>query len=76
MKNLTSFVIGAAVGAVVGLTVHYLLGPSGSANDGNQNKNGVPYRSRLDAALDAGRQAAYQREAELKASFEQAKRIS
>ena len=75
MKKYTNLLIGAMIGAAVGLVIHYLLGPSDSLEDPSTT-DGAPYRSRLDAALDAGRQAAREREEELLESFEQAKRLS
>lgn len=74
MGKITNFVFGAVIGAAVGVGIHYLFGPGEPSEDGAIDQ--VPYRSRLDAALEAGRQAAAAREAELTASFEEAKRLS
>ena len=61
------FIIGAALGAAVGIAVNYLFGPApGTPQDER-------YRSRLDAALEAGERAADQRELEMRTRFEAAK---
>jgi hypothetical protein len=52
--------IGAALGAAVAYTVNYFFGPTDAATY-DQN-----YRSRLDYALDEGKRAAAEREAEMR----------
>jgi hypothetical protein len=57
-------IIGAAIGAVVAFAVNYFFGPAdGTTYDQN-------YRSRLDYALEEGRHAAADREAELRSQFD------
>ena len=76
MKNkLTTFILGAALGAVIGLLVHYLFGPGNDDGQSGDAQDEQPYRSRLQAALDAGREAASEKESEIMASFEKAKRL-
>jgi hypothetical protein len=58
------FIIGAAIGAVVAFTLNYFFGPAdGTTYDQN-------YRSRLDYAMDEGKRAAAEREAELRREFD------
>jgi hypothetical protein len=52
--------LGAAVGALVALTINYFLGPTDAAT---YDEN---YRSRLDFALEEGKRAAAERETELR----------
>jgi gas vesicle protein len=68
MGKLANFLIGAALGAAVGVALNYLFGP---AQETEYNQN---YRSRLDKALAEGQRAADEHEAELRRQFEQAKR--
>ncbi|MEM7129537.1 MAG: hypothetical protein AAF702_24605 [Chloroflexota bacterium] len=74
MNKFISLLIGATAGAAVGLAIIYLFGPD-ETMDGENQKSG-PYLSRLGGALEAGRQAAAERETELLRSFEEAKRSS
>ena len=67
MGKTSYLIIGAAVGAALGMAVNYLFGPAtGTTYD-------RAYRSRLDAALDAGERAADARELELRNRFVAAK---
>lgn len=75
MRKTMKVIVGAIIGIGAGVAIHYLLGPSEPSGDGVSPENDVPYKSRLDAAIEAGRQAAAAREAELTANFEEAKRI-
>ena len=60
MGKEKSLIIGAAIGAALGIIYDYFLGPApGTSHDSN-------YRSRLDRALDEGKLAARQKEAELR----------
>ena len=68
MGKLGNFLIGAALGAAVGIVLNYLFGPA-QGSEYNQT-----YRSRLDKALEEGDRAAEEHEAELKRRFEMAKR--
>lgn len=52
--------IGAAMGAAVGMALNYFLGP---ADDTTYDAD---YRSRLDFAFDEGRRAAEEKERELR----------
>ena len=70
MGKTSSALIGAAVGIVAGFVVNYLFG---AANDTTFDKN---YQSRLDKALEEGRLAAEEHEAELRRQLAQAKRLS
>jgi hypothetical protein len=70
MGKFTNFLIGAALGAAVGVVINYVFGP-GQDSDFVQG-----YRSRLDKALADGEQAAAEHEAELRRQFELAKRQS
>lgn len=67
MGKISSTIIGAVVGVAVGFVVDYLFGP---ANDTTFDKN---YQSRLDKALEAGKLAAEEHEAELRRQLTQAK---
>lgn len=68
MSKSVNFVLGALAGAAIGLLAGYIVAPArGTSFDQN-------YQSRLDKALQAGEQAAAEREAELRREFEQAKR--
>lgn len=59
--------IGGLVGAVASLAYTYLFAPARDTTyDGN-------YRSRWDWAIEEGRRAAIEQEAELRRQFEQAK---
>ena len=60
MSKGTYLLIGAALGAAVGMMLNYFLGP---AEDTTYDAN---YRSRLDFALDEGRRAAAEKESELR----------
>jgi gas vesicle protein len=68
MGKLSNFLIGAALGAAVGVALNYIFGP---AQDTEYNQN---YRSRLNKALEEGDRAAQEHEAELRRQFELAKR--
>ncbi|MEZ4863183.1 MAG: hypothetical protein R3C14_17825 [Caldilineaceae bacterium] len=65
--RFTSFVVGAAIGALSGWVINYLWGPS---NDADIT---VAYQSRWDYALSEGRTAAAEREAELRRQFAEVK---
>lgn len=68
MGKATNFFVGAAIGAAAGWLVNYLYGPApGTSYDAG-------YQSRLDWALEQGRQAAAAREAELRRQFQEKKR--
>ena len=67
MGKTSYLIIGALVGAAAGAVVNYLFGP---ASDTTYDRN---YRSRLDAALEAGERAADARELELRNRFIAAK---
>ncbi|RIK39682.1 MAG: hypothetical protein DCC55_17300 [Chloroflexi bacterium] len=68
MGKLGNFLIGAALGAAVGVVINYVFGPA-TGSDFNQN-----YRSRLDKALEEGERAAQEHEVEMRRQFEAAKR--
>lgn len=68
MGKTSYLIIGALVGAAAGVVVNYLFGPA------NGTTFDAGYRSRLDAALEAGDRAADARELELRARFIEAKR--
>ena len=68
MGKVSNFLIGAALGAAVGLVINYLFGP-GVGIEFNKH-----YRSRLDKAIDDGKQAAEVHESELRQQLEAAKR--
>lgn len=68
MGKFSNFLIGAALGAAVGLVVNYLFGP---ATDTEFNHN---YRSRLDKALEEGQRAADEHEANLRRQLGEAKK--
>jgi gas vesicle protein len=68
MGRVSNFIIGAALGAAVGLVINYLFGPATSVEFNGK------YRSRLDQALEDGQRAAEEHEAELRRQFEAAKR--
>ena len=68
MGKFSNFLIGAALGAAVGVVVNYLLGPA-PATEFNQN-----YRSRLDKALEEGERAADEHEATLRRQLGEAKK--
>lgn len=63
-----SFLVGAVIGSLAGWALTYLFAPAEDAD------LATGYRSRWDRALEEGRQAARQREAELRREFQQAKR--
>lgn len=67
MGRSSYFIIGAVVGTAVGVVVNYLFGP---AADTPYDSG---YRSRLDAALEAGDRAADARELELRNRYIAAK---
>ncbi|MBI1295239.1 hypothetical protein GC175_09820 [bacterium] len=69
MSKSINLFLGTVVGIAVGLAVGYVMAP---ARDTSFDKG---YQSRVDRALEEGRKAAAQREAELRAEFEQAKRL-
>ncbi len=68
MNRSGSFLLGALLGGGVGLLLGYVFSP---APDADFDRH---YRSRLDQALDEGRKAAAETEAELRRRFEEAKR--
>jgi gas vesicle protein len=68
MGKMVNFLIGAALGAAVGVIINYVFGPS-TGSEFNQN-----YRSRLDKALEEGDRAAQEHEAEMRRQLEAAKR--
>jgi gas vesicle protein len=68
MGKVSNFLIGAALGATVGLIINYLFAPAPGTEF---NKN---YRSRLDKAIEEGKQAAEEHERELRQQLEAAKR--
>ena len=70
MGKLGNFLIGAALGAAVGVALNYLFGPAQGTEFTSK------YRSRLDKALEEGERAAQEHEAELRRQFELAKRRS
>jgi gas vesicle protein len=67
MNKAGNFVFGAIIGAALGLLAGYVFAP---AQDADFERN---YRSRLDEALEEGRKASVQREAELRRQFAAAK---
>ncbi len=67
MGKTSNFVIGAVLGTAVGVVINYLFGP---ARDTQFN---AQYRSRWDQALEDGKQAADEREAELRRQFLEAR---
>ena len=62
------FLIGAVVGAAVGVAINYVFGPTKDAIFDER------YRSRWDHALEEGERAADERENELRNQFAAAKR--
>jgi hypothetical protein len=68
MGRTSFFLIGAVVGAAVGLAIDYVFGPTKDALFDER------YRSRWDHALEEGERAADEREAELRRQFTAAKR--
>jgi hypothetical protein len=70
MGKVGNFLIGAVLGAAVGVVINYVFGPA-TGSEYNQN-----YRSRLDKALEEGDHAAQEHEAEMRRQFEAAKRGS
>jgi gas vesicle protein len=68
MERVANFVIGAALGAAVGLVINYLFGPATGAEFNDK------FQSRLDKAVEDGERAAQEHEAELRRQFEAAKR--
>ena len=69
MSKSVNFFIGTVLGIAVGVATGYVLAPA------RQTTFDRTYQSRLDKALEEGRKAAALREAELRAEFEQAKRL-
>lgn len=70
MGKFSNFLIGTAIGVVGGVVANYLFGPADEMpEDGT-------YLSRLDYALEEGRKAALEKEAELRQDFEQGKRLT
>ena len=69
MGKMSYLIIGAAVGAVMAAAINYLFGP---AVDTTYDAN---YRSRLDLALEEGKRAALEREAELRRQLNVNKRL-
>jgi gas vesicle protein len=63
MNKTTNFILGTLLGGAIGYAVAYLLGPA------HETRMDATYQSRLDKALAEGKQAADQREAELRADF-------
>ena len=70
MGKFSNFIIGAALGAGVGLVINYLFGPA------RETEFNAHYRSRWDRAIEEGNQAAQAHEAELRRQFAAAKRLS
>jgi len=70
MGKFSNFMIGVAIGVASGLVVNYLFGPANDAEDDGS------YQSRLDQALEEGRRAAQEKEAELRRDFENGKRLT
>lgn len=68
MGGLMRFVGGAIVGAALGAVAGLLLAPSAGADIQRR------MRARVEEALEAGKQAAIAREAELQAEFERARK--
>ncbi len=67
MGKTTYLLIGGLVGAAAGLVYTYVFGPArGTRYDGT-------YRSRWDWAIEEGRRAAIEQEAELRRQLELAK---
>jgi len=67
MGKTSNFLIGALLGTAVGVVINYLFGPTRDTQFNDQ------YRSRWDQALEDGKQAADEREAELRRQFLEAK---
>ncbi len=67
MGKISNLIIGAILGAAAGVLAAYLFAPA------KENRFDQSYRSRLDYALDEGRKAAADREAELRQDFIAAK---
>ena len=70
MGKTSYLIIGAALGAVVAVAINYFFGPA------EPTVFDQTYRSRLDHALDEGRRAANDREAELRRQFDAVRRPS
>ncbi|MCB0113688.1 MAG: hypothetical protein R2873_11455 [Caldilineaceae bacterium] len=68
MGKSVNLLLGSVLGIAVGLAVGYVLAPA------RDTSFEAGYQSRLDKALAEGRKAAAQREAELRAEYERAKR--
>ncbi|HRJ43443.1 MAG TPA: hypothetical protein PL105_16270 [Caldilineaceae bacterium] len=68
MGKTGNFILGGLIGAALGAAVAYLLGPA------QATRFDATYRSRLDRALDEGRQAEEARAEELRREFAQAKK--
>ena len=69
MGKISNLVIGMALGTAVGVVLNYLFGP---ARDTPANEQ---YRSRWDQAIEDGKQAAVEREAELRREFAESKKL-
>ncbi len=69
MGKISNLVIGIALGTAVGVVVNYLFGPARETPFNEQ------YRSRWDQALEEGKQAAEEREAELRREFAEVKKL-
>jgi hypothetical protein len=69
MGKVSNLVIGVALGTAVGIVINYLFGP---ARDTPSNEQ---YRSRWDQAIEDGKQAAAEREAELRREFSETKKL-
>jgi len=70
MGKTGNFILGGLIGAALGAAFGYLLGPA------QDSRFDTAYQSRLDRALDEGRQAEQSRAEELRREFAQAKRRS
>ncbi len=68
MGKTSNLVIGIAIGAAVGVVINYLFGPTLDAEFNNL------YQSRWDRAIEEGKQAAAEREAELRRQLVEAQR--
>ena len=68
MGKTSNLVIGIAIGAAVGVVINYLFGPTLDAEFNNH------YQSRWDRAIEEGKQAAAEREAEVRRQLVEAQR--
>ena len=68
MGKTGNFIVGTLIGTALGAVVAYLFGPA------QNTRYDASYQSRLDRALDEGRQAEIERAEELRQEFAQAKK--